>query len=80
VVDLVACLHIDEAARQPDAGPLGWVKRHCHTSGPWCWILARPRPIRPVKVRGNLGLWDIETKLIQPLSPRRAQRKRSRRP
>lgn len=34
-------------------------KDHPYAEGPWCWVLADRRPIKPVPARGALGIWEI---------------------
>jgi hypothetical protein len=49
IVDVVDCVPVDRVAGDPFA------------SGPWCWVLANPRPLpAPVYVRGKLGLWRLD--------------------
>jgi hypothetical protein len=45
VVDLVDCLPLAKVEDQP------WA------DGPWCFLLANPRPITPFPCRGALSLW-----------------------
>lgn len=53
VVDVVDCLTVDDAERlHPD--------QYDFASGPYCWVLADPRPLtRPVPCKGLLGLWSL---------------------
>lgn len=44
-VTLVDCVPIEDAPPGPFA------------SGPWCWLLADPKPISPIAITGQLGLW-----------------------
>jgi activating signal cointegrator 1 len=60
IVDLVDCLHIDriDSGDCDDAYP--WIQDHAHVSGPWCWIVERPRRLRhPLPWRGQLGLFEL---------------------
>lgn len=52
VVDLVACLPRHQVpADHPGSN---WAE------GPWCWLLANPRPLdRPVPWKGLLGLFEV---------------------
>lgn len=34
-----------------------WLKTHFHTEGPWCWVLAFARRIKPIPCKGAQGLW-----------------------
>jgi hypothetical protein len=55
VVDLVACLHQDQA------WPGRWrdLKDHEHANGPWCWVLENVRRLpAPIDARGAQGLWE----------------------
>ena len=50
VVDLVRCRIMrpeDEEASQSDYHP-----------GAWCWVLDNVRPIKPIPVKGALGIFD----------------------
>lgn len=60
LVDVVDCLPL--AATPP--GPFA--------KGPWCWILADPRPVEPFPFRGALSLFNVPTQLVRPLAPRSA--------
>ena len=44
-VTLVDCVELAAAPSSPFA------------SGPWCWILRDPKPIAPIPIAGQLGLW-----------------------
>ena len=46
MVDVVGCVQVDEVAGQPFA----W--------GPYCWLLANARPLKPYPCKGRLGLWS----------------------
>jgi ASCH domain len=48
VVDVVECVPYDQVRDQPFAEPLGF-----------CWLLANPRPIEPVPLRGALSLFEV---------------------
>lgn len=53
--ELVDCLSIDEARNVP------WLRRHPHTQGPWCLVLADVQRLdSPIFVRGRQSLWDWE--------------------
>jgi len=49
-------------------------------SGPWCWILADPRPLaEPIDCRGWQGLWNIDLPadcLTRPTRPARPAARR----
>lgn len=34
----------------------------------WSWLLANPRPVEPFKVRGALKLFDVDARLIRPIT------------
>jgi len=57
IVDLVDCVPVADVADQPFA------------EGPWCWILANPRPVIPVFLRGQLGLFDTPVVILQMENP-----------
>jgi hypothetical protein len=62
VVDVVGCvpaadLQTDlfrEAPRQGDP----------FAKGPWCWLLANPRPIQPVSFQGQVALFTVPEDLV----------------
>lgn len=33
------------------------LQRHEHANGPWCWVLAEVRRVKPVACNGARGLW-----------------------
>ena len=47
VVEVVDCVPVEEVEGDPFA------------VGPWCWLLARAHPIRPVPFKGQVSLFDI---------------------
>lgn len=50
VVDVVDCITAAQARkRMPE-------QAH-HISGPWCWVLSKPRTVTPVPCKGQVGLW-----------------------
>jgi hypothetical protein len=55
VVEVVDCVPVAGVARDPFA------------VGPWCWLLADSRPIRPVPYRGQVSFFDVAAHLIEPL-------------
>jgi len=57
IVDLVDCVPVADVADQPFA------------EGPWCWILANPRPVIPAPLRGQLGLFDTPVVILQMENP-----------
>lgn len=72
VVDVVDCLPIADirAGRWDEKYP--WIKSHFHTEGPWCWVLANPRPLAVrVKIMGSLGLWswNVSPERLKELLP-----------
>jgi hypothetical protein len=36
-----------------------------HLEGPWCWLLANVKPIRPIYCSGAMGLWDSRIREIR---------------
>jgi len=60
VVTLTDCVPIEDlpAALRDDP----------HAQGPWCWILADPKPLaRPIMCKGRLKLWDVPRALLSAL-------------
>jgi hypothetical protein len=55
VVEVVGCV------------PLAEVERDSFAVGPWCWLLARARPIRPVPFKGQVSFFDVPDQLLEPL-------------
>jgi ASCH domain-containing protein len=47
VVEVVGCMPVAEVEGDPFA------------VGPWCWLLAGARRIRPVPFKGQVGLFDV---------------------
>lgn len=59
-VDLIGCQSIESLRRAPDRSAIGWIKRHVHAQGPFCWILRRPRRLlSPITYRGQQGLFEV---------------------
>jgi hypothetical protein len=48
LVNLVDCVPLEQVASSP------WAE------GPWCWILANPRPMKPVQWTGKLSLFQVD--------------------
>jgi hypothetical protein len=64
-VDLVGCQSIEELRRAPDKSPIGWVKHHIHASGPYCFILRRPRRlVQPIPYRGQQAIFEVPDELL----------------
>jgi hypothetical protein len=59
IVDVVDCLPLAEVAADPFA------------VGPWCWMLANARRIKPVPFRGQVSFFSVPANLVEPLSPSR---------
>jgi hypothetical protein len=55
VVGVVGCVPLAEVEGDPFA------------VGPWCWLLARARRIRPVPFKGQVGLFNVPDQLVVPL-------------
>jgi ASCH domain len=49
-----------------DCVPLAEVERDLFAVGPWCWLLARARRIRPVPYKGQVSLFDVPDDLLEP--------------
>ena len=56
VVDLVDCV------------PFAKVCGNRWASGPWCWILANPRPIAPVQFKGFVSLFNVPSDLVREVT------------
>lgn len=53
VVDVVDCVPFEDVADEPFA------------SGPWCWIIERPRPLTaPIPWKGQLMLFKIPDRVL----------------
>ena len=58
IVDLVDCVPVDQVADDPFA------------YGPWCWVLADPRPLaHPIPYKGQLGLFEVPDNLFSAPPP-----------
>jgi hypothetical protein len=55
VVELVDCVPLTEVEGDPFA------------VGPWCWLLRRPRRLRPVPFAGQVSFFDVPDRLIEAL-------------
>lgn len=63
VVDVVGCLELADAPTGP------W------TEGPWCWMLANPRPLpAPVDAVGKQGLWKMPDDIAAAVAAQTAER------
>lgn len=56
VVDVADCI-AGKAAHASRTGGLD-------PTGQYCWVLANARPVRPVKAKGQLGIWDWTRRLV----------------
>lgn len=52
IVDLVDCVPVADVAGEP------------YAEGPWCWLVADPRPIVPVRWRGQLAVFEVPDELL----------------
>jgi hypothetical protein len=50
-----------------DCVPVAEVEGDPFAVGPWCWLLAGARRIRPVAFKGQVGLFDVPDQLVMPL-------------
>jgi hypothetical protein len=50
-----------------DCVPLAGVEGDPFANGPWCWLLARARQIRPVPCKGQVSFFNIPDGLVVPL-------------
>jgi hypothetical protein len=53
LVEVVGCVPLAEVQGDPFA------------VGPWCWLLARARPIGPVPFKGQVGLFNVPSGVVQ---------------
>lgn len=53
VVDLVGCVRPDD------------LKLNLWAHGPWCWVVANPRPVKPFPIRGKTLLFEVPDELIE---------------
>jgi hypothetical protein len=53
LVDLVDCV------------PLGEVEGEPFALGPWCWVLSRPRCLRPIPFSGRVSFFNVPEDLVQ---------------
>jgi hypothetical protein len=47
-----------------DCVPLAQMRGDPFAVGPWCWLLANPRPIRPVLFKGKASLFRVPADLV----------------
>jgi hypothetical protein len=59
VVEVVGCVPLAEVEGDPFA------------SGPWCWLLAGARQIRPAPFKGQVGFFAVPESLVVPLGHHR---------
>jgi hypothetical protein len=58
VVDVVDCLHFEDL-------PPDW-KAHPFAQGPYCWLLANPRPFaEPIPWKGQLSLYQVPDEAVR---------------
>lgn len=60
IADLIACVRKDSIPAE-----LSWMKDHEHTEGPFCWVLANVRRLKPIPYRGAQGLFEIPETIIK---------------
>jgi hypothetical protein len=57
-----------------DCVPLAEVEGDPFALGPWCWLLRRPRRLRPVPFAGQVSFFDVpDHLLVAPCPCRNAQ-------
>jgi hypothetical protein len=59
IVDIVDCIP-DSACDNP------W---KAEGDNFWCWIVENPRPVEPLPMKGQLGLWTIPDDLLVEVKP-----------
>lgn len=64
IADLIDCLPIEGIERGVYDRKYPWLREHDHTNGPFCWVLANVRPIKPVPCGGKQGLWNWKPPLL----------------
>jgi hypothetical protein len=57
VVEVVGCVPVAQVEGDPFA------------VGPWCWLLAGARPIRPVPFKGQVALFRVPHQLVGAATP-----------
>lgn len=58
--ELVDVLHIARIESGEYDSKYPWLRKHPHTSGPWCLVFERIRRYAtPIPYRGALGLWEF---------------------
>lgn len=57
IADLIDCIRIDAVSSSGCPADRLWMRKHIHTEGPWCLVLANVRPLHIPVPRGALGLW-----------------------
>ena len=69
-VDIVDVIPLADYLRKFDG------QKHLHEMviGPWCWVLANPRPCEPVRHPGNFQLWPVKLpperfRFLEPIKP-----------
>ncbi len=58
IVDVVDCVKHEKVRGKPFA----W--------GPYCWIMENPRPVKPVYVKGAMGLFNLDPSIVVELPKR----------
>jgi hypothetical protein len=58
VVEVVDCVPVAEVEGDPFA------------VGPWCWLLAGARRIRPIPFKGQVAMFKVPDRLVMPLDRR----------
>jgi hypothetical protein len=65
IVQLVDCQSIASIRSAPARSPIAWLKSHVHATGPWCFVLRRPRRLlTPIAFRGQQGIFEVPDDLI----------------
>jgi hypothetical protein len=61
LVDVVGCVRFARVMVAQELRSDPWAQ------GPWCWRVARPRPVEPFRWRGLPGLFDVPDDLVREL-------------
>jgi hypothetical protein len=49
-----------------DSVPVAEVEGNPFAIGPWCWLLAKARPIQPIPFKGQVSLFNVADRLVVP--------------
>ena len=52
---VIGTVNVTDCTQAPQGNDTNW-----HSAGCWAWVLRKPKPMSPVKVRGALGLFNAK--------------------